>query len=185
MKKIIMSLLLIGILSSCSSDDSNLDTQEFIPGEILVGIKSGIDIKEIFDFINQFELEVDHINSLSFTSNLPPDSLQDILDNLNQKDYTNDGVNWFVNGYLHAKTNDIWIFPRLFDMHTVDYQQDWLMSMVELELKDKHNPELNSGIIQFKVPEGQEYEWEKKFESLDIVDWAELNYVADIELYKN
>ncbi len=85
MKTIITLFLLIVILSSCSNDNSNLDTQEFIPGEVSVGIKSGTDITEVFDFINQFELEVDNVNSLSFTSNLPPDSLQYVLDQFKRK----------------------------------------------------------------------------------------------------
>lgn len=180
MKKLFIVLCIIGFLSSCSKDDSENETQEFVPGEVFVGIKSGTDIKDLFNFINQFDLEVDNVNSLSFTSDLSSDNLQYVLDNLNKKKYTNDGVNWFVTGYLHHQTNQIWIFPRLFEMSNVDYQQDWLTSMVELELKYIHNVDLNSGIIMFKVPEGQELEWKKKFEKYDIVDWAELNYIVDI-----
>jgi hypothetical protein len=181
MKKILIVLSIIGFLYSCSNDDSENETQEFISGEVSVGIKSGTDIADLFNFISQFELEVDNVNSLSFTSNLPSDNLQSVLDNLNQKNYTNDGVNWFVTGYLHYQTSQIWIFPRLFDMNNMDYQQDWLTSMVELELNDVHNVDLNSGIIRFKVPEGQELLWKNQFENYDIVDWAELNYIADIE----
>ncbi len=181
MKKVFILLAFFGFLTSCSNDDSETETQEFVPGEVSVGIKSGTDINDLFNFINQFDLEVDNVNSLSFTSNLPSDNLQFVLDNLNEKNYTNDGINWFVTGYLHYQTNQIWIFPRLFDLNNIDYQQDWLTSMVELELQDKHNVDLNSGIIRFKVPEGQELEWENQFESYDIVDWAELNYIADIE----
>ena len=184
LKKLIVVFAFIGFLSSCSKDDSNSETQKFVPGEVAVGIKSGTDISVIFNFINQFDLKVDKINSLSFTSDLPSDSLQFVLDKLNEKDYTNDGVTWFVTGYLHYQTNEITIFPKLFDMDNIDYQDDWLASMEEFELNHKHNVELNSGIIRFKVPVGEESEWVNQFEGHDLVDWAELNYIADIELHK-
>jgi len=181
MKKIILLTSFIGILSSCSSDDSETDTLEFVAGEVSVGIKSGTDINDLFEFINLFDHQVDNVNSLTFTSNLESDNLQYVLDILNDKTYTNDGVNWFVTGYLHSQTNEITIFPRLFGMENIDYQTDWLNSMNELELNEKHSSELNSGIIRFYVPVGQEIEWRNHFTSYDMVDWAELNYLADIE----
>lgn len=178
MKRFIILVSFIGILSSCSKNDANLDTREFVPGEISVGIKSGTNINVIFDFINQFDLKVDNINSLTFTSDLPPDSLQFVLDFLNDKIYTNDGTNWFVTGYLHYQSNQITIFPRLFDMDKLEYQNDWITSMQELELSEKHNIELNSGIIRFNVPIGSELEWKNQFENYNIVDWSELNYIG-------
>ena len=179
MKKLFIIVVLIGFLSSCSND-SETETKEIVPGEVAVGIKSGTDINDLFRFINQFDLVVDNVNSLTFTSDLPPDKLQFILANLNEKNYTNDGVNWFVTGYLSPQTNRIHIFPRLFDMNNIDYQRDWVSAMAELELHDKHNFGLNSGIIQFRVPEGQESRWKNQFENYDIVDWAELNYTVDL-----
>ncbi|GHC60924.1 hypothetical protein [Ulvibacter litoralis] len=181
MKKLLIFFALIGFLTSCSNDDPETDPQEFVPGEVSVGIKSGTDINNLFDFINQFDLEVDNVNSLTFTSDLPSDNLQFVLDNLNEKNYTNDGVSWFVTGYLQYQTNQIWIFPRLFDINNIDYQQDWLSSMIELELHDNHNVDLNSGIIHFKVPVGEEVEWKNKFEIYDIVEWSELIYFSDIQ----
>jgi hypothetical protein len=32
-----------------------MDTREFVPGEVSVGIKSGTDISALFEFINQFD----------------------------------------------------------------------------------------------------------------------------------
>lgn len=181
MKKAFILLAIIGILTSCSSDDSDKNIREFVAGEVSVGLKSGTEIQNLFNFINQFELEVDNISSLSFTSELPSENLQFILDNLNAKSYTNDGLDWFVSGYLHFKTNQIWLFPKLFDMHNLKYQQDWLVSMTEFKLNGNHNIDLNSGIIRFKVPEGKEFEWKNKFENYDVVEWAELSYLMDIE----
>ena len=183
MKNIIILLSFIGIFSSCSNDDSELDTQEFVPREVSVGIKSGTNINAVFRFINQFDHKVDNINSLTFTSDLPSDSLQYVLDFLNEKTYTNDGINWSVTGYLHYQTNQITIFPRLFGMDNLEYQNDWLSAMDELRLDEKHNIKLNTGIIRFYVPIGRELEWKNQFENYNIVDWAEPNYIVDIELY--
>lgn len=166
---------------SCSNDDSEIETTEFIPGEVSVGIKSGTEINALFDFINLFDHQVDNVNSLTFTSELPSNNLQLILNSLNEKTYTNDGVNWFVTGYLHHQTNIITIFPRLFGMENVEFQNDWLNSMEEFKLNEKHNVELNSGIIRFYVPIGQEIAWRNQFKTYNIVDWSELNYVVDIE----
>src|SRR5690606_784091 len=104
MKNHLIMLLLIGILSSCfscSTDNADEDVKEFIPEEVIVGIKSGTDINKVFDFINQFDHKVKSIKSLTFTSDLPSDSLQYVIRTLNEKTYTNDGINWFVTGYLH------------------------------------------------------------------------------------
>jgi hypothetical protein len=181
MKNIILLLSFIGILYSCSNEDGDVNTEEFVPREVSVGIKSGTNIDAVFEFINQFDHKVDNINSLTFTSELPSDSLRYVLDFLNEKTYTNDGIHWFVTGYLHYQTNQITIFPRLFKMDNLEYQNDWLNSMEKLELSEKHNIDLNSGIIRFYVPVGQELEWKNKFENYNIVDWSELNYIVDIE----
>lgn len=185
MRKIAILSIVMGIIISCSKDDDESETMEYIPGEVTVGIKSGTEINELFDFINLFDHQVDNINSLTFTSDLPSDSLQYILDNLNDKVYTNDGANWWVSGHVHGQTNEITILPRLFDMENIDYQNDWLESMEQLKLNQKHNSESNSGVIRFNVPDGQEIEWRNQFANYDIVDWAELNYLLILDPYPN
>ncbi|MEP6262842.1 MAG: hypothetical protein ABJ092_14795 [Gillisia sp.] len=180
MKNYLIVFVMIGILSSCSTDNADEDMIEFVQGEVIVGIKSGTDINRVFDFINQFDHKVKNIRSLTFTSDLPSDSLQYVIRTLNEKTYTNDGINWFVTGYLHYQTNQITIFPKLFDMDNVDFQNDWLISMEEFDLKTKHYNNLNAGIIHFYVPKGSELEWENRFKNSDIVEWAELNYIQEI-----
>ena len=182
MKKVILFISIILFFASCSNNESDIDDLEFAPGEISVGFKSGTDVNEIFNFINQFNHQVDKINSLTFISNLPAEKLEYILDELNEKNYTNDGVNLFTNGYLHAQTNEITIFPKLFEMNNKAYQNDWLESMNEFELLEKHDENLASGTILFYVPVGKEKEWRNIFLTYDIVKWAQLNYIADIEL---
>jgi len=189
MKKYIIVTIFIFLLSlmSCQEDTTEFEQDdlniEFVPGELLIGIKSNVDIKSVFDLINESNFRVDKINSLTFNSDLPSDSLEYILNQLNSKSYTNDGLNWFTTGYLHNQTKEIRVFPKLFEMENTDFQSDWLKSMDELELKQRHHPNLPSGTFLTYVPEGSELEWQNHFQSKDIIKWCELNYIAQIRLH--
>ena len=185
MKTIVIVFAVLGLLSSCSNDDAEIDTLEFAPGEISVGIKSGTDIKYLFGFINQFEHKVIVIRALTFTSRLSSGDLQNVLKVLNEKTYTNDGLNWRVTGYLNHQTNQITIFPKLFNMENIKNQNDWLTSLDEFKLKSEHHKDLNSGIIVFTVPSGEEHKWKSHFKNYAVVDWAELHYFADIKPIMN
>lgn len=178
MKKLIFILFTL-ILLGCEKDSFE-NSQEFVPTDVLVKIKGYYTIDKVFDFINTFDHDVENIHSQVYTSSLPSDSLQYVLDYLNEKPYTNDGLNWFVNGYSHYQTNTITIFPRLFDIKNTEYQNDWLKSMEILELNEQTEGETSGCIIYFHVPEGKEKEWEHKFEEYEFVEWAELNYITDI-----
>ena len=91
-------------------------------------------IDKVFDFINSLELDVKLINYGIYISTMSSDNLQYILDNLNAKPYTSDGNAWKVSGYLHYSTNQITVFPRLYNMKNKDYQADWLKTMNDYEL---------------------------------------------------
>ena len=171
-----MALLVI----NCQNDDikGDIETREFTPTDVFVGIRDGAGINQIFNFINEFEHDVENLNSITFTSELPATNLQYVLDYLNDKPYTNDGEDWFVTGSLHYQTNQITVFPRLFEINNTEYQEDWLSAMILLKLKKKNDAGLGGGIIHFNVPEGEELEWESTFKSYDIVDWTELNYLG-------
>lgn len=161
-------------------DQANHSDEKFVPTDVLVKIKGYYKIDKVFGFINSFDHEVENIHSQVYTSTLPPDSLKYILDYLNAKPYTNDGNRWFVNGYLHYKTQQITIFPRLFQIKKKEYQHDWLLSMEKLKLSEDTNSQTSGCIVFFHVPPGTEKQWEKKFESYDFVEWAELNYIAEL-----
>ena len=181
--KIILTLLLFTFIS-CEEDSTEdlekKNEEKYVPTDVLVKIKGYYTIDKVFDFINSFDHDVENIHSQVYTSALPSDSLQYVLDYLNAKPYTNDGVRWFVNGYLHYQTQIITIFPRLFQIKNKDYQYDWLASMEILKLSEQTEGETSGCIIYFHVPEGKEKEWEKKFEEYDFVEWAELNYIFEI-----
>ena len=173
---ILFTLILLG----CNKNSIE-NSEGFVPTDVLVKIKGYYTIDKVFDFINTFDHDVENIHSQVYTSNLPSDSLQYVLDYLNEKPYTNDGDAWFVNGYLHYQTNIITIFPRLFDIKNIEYQYDWIESMEILELNEQTEGETSGCIIYFHVPKGEEIEWKNRFEQYEFVEWTELNYYAEIE----
>jgi hypothetical protein len=170
-------------LLSCEKDkvdDSDTTDEKFVPTDVLVKVKGYYTIDKVFDFINSFGHEVENIRSQTYTSDLPSDSLQYVLDYLNSKTYTNDGNTWFVTGYLHYQTNVITIFPKLFNIKNTSYQADWLESMDLLKLKEDTVSETAGCVIFFHVPEGQEKDWVETFQGYDFVEWAELNHIVEI-----
>jgi len=180
-------IVLTFMLLSCEKDsETDFDNSEekFVPTDVLVKIKEDYTIDKVFKFINNFDHEVENIHSQVYTSALPSDSLQYVLDYLNEKLYTNDGNSWFVNGYLHYKTKVITIFPRLFNIKNTDNQEDWLESIKILRLNEDTTSETAGCIIYFHVPMGKEKEWERKFEEYEFVEWAELNYIVEINPWR-
>ena len=140
---------------------------------VLVKTKRYFPINNVFDFINSLEHDVKEIRYGTFISNMPPDSLQYILDRLNEKPYTNDGV-WNVTGYLHYATNQIYVFPYFFNIKNIDYQNDWLETMEEFQLVEDMSYEHSGYQIKFKVREGTEKYWEARFREYDFVEWVQL-----------
>ena len=163
---IIVILAVIG----CNRKDNN--TPKYVPTDVLVKIKSEYSIDKAFDFINSFSLSVENIHSLTYTSDLPKDSLQYILDFVNGKPYAS------ATGYVSTTGDTITIFPKLINIKNKSYQNDWLETVTTLKLHKK-----SGCIIYFHVPAGQEPEWKEKFEQYECVEWAELNYLLEISLW--
>lgn len=176
----IILVLLISVFIGCEKEDVEESDLKFVPTDVFVQVKGDYTINKVFGFINSFEHEVENIHSQAYTSSLPSDSLQYVLDYLNAKPYTNDGHTWFVTGYRHYKTDVITIFPRLFNIKNANYQEDWLQSMKKLKLKEQTENEAAGSVIFFHVPEGKEEEWVKIFEKFEFVEWAELNYLIEL-----
>ena len=185
MKKVlfILSISLL-ILFSCDKEDEQNQIQEkFVPTDVLVKTKGTYTIDKVFDFINSFDHDVEYIYGGVYTSSLPSDSLIYVLNYLNAKTYTNDGDVWFVTGYLHYQTQVITIFPKLFDIKNIENQTDWLQSMQFLQLTEETDKKTNGYVIYFHVPIDTEKEWVEKFKEYDFVEWAELNYIVEINLW--
>lgn len=181
-----LALLLIFLLdfSSCEEDEEENKNDEqsnsevkFVPTDVLVKTRGEVSIEKVFEFINLFDHDVESIKYGFYTSTLPLDSLQYILDYLDEKPYTHDGIRWHTTGYT---TDEISIFPKLFKMKNKEYQADWIQSMEILGLAEKTSMEGSGNIIFFHVPEGKEKEWVRKFKENSFVEWAELNYIAEL-----
>jgi hypothetical protein len=141
----------------------------FSPTDVFVKTKNHYTVDRVFEFINSLDHDVEYIYNGVYRSNMPSDQLQYILDRLNEKPYTH-REGWNVTGYLHHQTQQITVFPRLFDMKNKAYQSDWLKSMNDFQLIEEPGY-----IIFLHVPEGTEKEWVERFKSYDFVDWAELS----------
>ncbi|WAC12495.1 hypothetical protein [Dyadobacter pollutisoli] len=169
--------ILLLTLSGCK--DKNLEPR-FEPTDVLVGIKTGYTIDKVFDLINQVNLEVDYIEYSYYRSSLPSDSLQYVLDYLNTRPYAH-RPDWPVTGYLHYQTNVIHVFPKLFQANDENNQRDWLECIKVMKLKEITDSEVGK-MIYFHVPQGIEKKWVEKFQQMDLVEWAQLNYYHEISL---
>ncbi|MCC5930686.1 MAG: hypothetical protein JJU28_15690 [Cyclobacteriaceae bacterium] len=168
------------VMFSCSSLEDEVDPMaeyDFEPGKIILQTKPDFSIQQVFNFINTYDFEVLRIWHGVYTSGLPNDSLQYILDYFNAKSYTNDGQTWFSRGEISRVNHRIVIRPRLFNMMNREYQQDWLETMEYLLL---HASKGSHYTITFLVPEGQEKHWRNHFRRLLFVEWAELNHHVPI-----
>jgi len=184
MKKLFL-ILIIGLLalSSCKKDDDievENNKVKFVPTDVIVKTRGYYTIDKVFEFINLLNLNVESIRCNAYTSTLPSDSLNYILKYLNAKTYTHDGEQWYVTGYLHYATGVITIFPKLFDINNKDNQADWFHSIDFLHLTEVTDKEVSGNTIYFHVPIGQEKDWVEKFENYAFVEWAELNYIVEL-----
>jgi hypothetical protein len=129
MKTIYFILVLsLWVIVSCKKESTEepIDSDvKFVPTDVSVKTKGYYTIDKVFDFINSFDHDVEYIKYGTYTSSLPSDSLQYVLDYLNAKPYTHSGV-WHVTGYLHYQSQKITIFPKLFQIKNKEYQADWL-----------------------------------------------------------
>lgn len=182
-----MALMGLSGLFACRKETSpvdNVPSPQCIPTDLLVKTKKEVRIDQVFDLINTFNQPVEYIYNGFYTSALHPDSLQYVLNYLNQKSYTNDGKTWFVSGYRHYQTQVITIFPHLYRMNDRANQADWLASMKLLKLTEvTDRKDVGGSIVFFHVPEKEETEWQQRFKTLDFVEWAERNCYADIRLF--
>ena len=155
--------------------------RQYEPMYVFVQTRRYFTINEVFDFINSLDFDVEQIYSGVYTSTMSSDNLQYIIDGLNAKPYTNNGSDWpQVTGYLHYLTNQITLFPYLFNMKNKAYQEDWLQSIEEYNLVEQFAYDHSGYIIYFRVPEGTEEYWEAQFKEYEFIEWAELNRILHI-----
>ncbi|MBS1759372.1 MAG: hypothetical protein JST23_04535 [Bacteroidetes bacterium] len=180
MKKFASFLISICLLASCSkiASDSNNSCPNYVKGDVLVGIKNTASIEEVFSLFNQLNLEIDEMTGFYYTSPYPQDSLTVLINYLNTKPYINTR-NFSASAFVHYQTGIINVTTLFFDM-TLPNQQDWINNEKSLQLTDTKNDTKN---IFIKVAPGQENYWLKKLKNYNIVSWAELNCIGQIQFH--
>lgn len=184
----IRSLFLILIIAtttlvSCKKDQPEpelVHAPEFVPTDVVFKTRANVTFGELFKFINEMNLEVEHITGVVLTSDFHPDSLQYVLDILNTKPYAGN-EDWKVGGYNHYATNEITVFPKFYHINNPVHQQDWLETMRLLQLNETER----GYVVYIHVPEGKEIEWVEKLKKYEFIEWAELNYILSITPFFN
>ncbi len=165
MKKTLPILIICVCLFACTKQESR-----FVPTQVTVKTNDELSIDKVFEFINSHNHRVECVKYGKYNSSLPADSLQYVLDYLNDKPYTQSRDSK-VTGYLHYDTNLITIFPKLYKIKKKKHQEDWLQAMEILQLTG-----VGGNTIYFNVLPGMEEAWVDRFETYDFVEWAALNY---------
>lgn len=161
---------------ACNKNEDDFLDLEYVPTDIILKTKNQYPIDEVFDFINLFQHKVESIKYGFYTSNFHSDSLLYVLDYMETKSYVT------ATAYIHGKTNKIRVFPKLYDMDNKEFQTDWLATLSELQMIEIDDDNSGGNTLLIHVPIGKEKEWKNRFEKYDLIEWAQLNYIADIEL---
>lgn len=172
-------ILLLSLLTiTCDdNDDQELDERDFVPGDIAIGIKSTTPISTVFDLMNEKGVFIEQMSGFFNYSTLPNDSLNYIISILKSKSYTD---RWGGDGgsaFISAVDNRIIVTEFFFNM-VPDAQQDWLLTMDLLLLKDLGNDTKN---LLINVTPGTERYWMNVFKKHPYVTWVELNYIGGFE----
>lgn len=170
----ILSLLVVG----CNDEENLLSNdQDFVPGDLIIGIKSTTSINSVFDLMNEKGVTIDEMSGFFNYSTLPNDSLDYINNELKDKVYLNKrGFNG-GSAFISAIENRIIVTEFFFEMNTAA-QQDWLTTMNVLKLNNLGNDTKN---LVIKVTPGTEEYWIKIFKAHPDVTWVELNYIGAFE----
>ena len=177
-KNSVQLLLLVLWMAGCKKD-SPVKEREFVAGDVIIGIKSGFPIHEVFDLMNENGITIDHMSGFFYYSTLPTDSLDYIVSELRNKEYFNKRGFKGGSAYNHAIEHRIVVAETFFEMN-LPAQNDWLLSMEKLELKDLDN---DTRYLLIKVEPGTEELWLDRFRNHPYVKWVELNRYADIVLH--
>ena len=178
MKKSILLLIVVvlSVFYACNKNEDELLDLEYVPTDVIIKTKNKYPINEVFDFINLFQHKVESIKYGFYTAKFPVDSLPYILNYLESKSYVT------TTAYIHAKTNKIRVFPKLSEMDNKVFQTDWLATLSELQMFEIDDDNSGGNTLLIHVPIGKEKEWKNRFEKYDLIEWAQLNYSADIAL---
>ena len=178
LKAILQTTILTLFIIGCNDEDNlPIDDREFVPGDVIIGIKSTTSINSVFDLMNEREVTIDQMSGFFNYSTLPNDSLDYIINELKDKIYLNKRGFSGGSAFIHAIENRIIVTEFFFEMN-MEAQQDWLTTMNILKLNDLGNDTKN---LLIKVTPGTEKYWMQLFKIHPYVTWVELNHIGGFE----
>ena len=171
------SFLIFLSLIACTDDDSTIlsSNNEYVPGELVVGIIPQTQISQAFELMNQYDFYIDHASGFEYSSPWPDDSLEYITQYLSAIPYLNN-YGFGPGAFYHELENKIIIMPYFSEMNLAN-QSDWLNQIDLLELEESNT---DFAHLLIKVPVGKEIYWRDELKKNGIVEWVELNYIAHI-----
>lgn len=174
------SLLFIMIFSfvigGCRKDNpSGNNEEDFVKGQVLVGIDSTVSLELTFNYINALSLSISQASGFTFTTTLGKDHIPSIVELLNSKPYINH-QGFSASVWEHYQSGIVYNTSFLWNM-TRQNQVDYLSTLNNLKMKEKLTPYRSVSIM---VPEGMEKLWINKLKNEKWVSWAELNYHSKI-----
>lgn len=160
---VVISLILL-LMFSCQKEE---EKQLFEPGLIYLDFEKTVDIQGAFELVNNENLAIKSVHRLSYSSQLPIDSVMFVEENLKTQNYV-------ASASTTVGIEADKIVMRLeFHQMCIDSQKDWLVTMNTLQLVDLKQKEKKILVI---VPIGTEIEWVKYFEKSHRVAMASPSY---------
>lgn len=149
---------------------------DFVKGEVLVGIDSSVQVERLFFYVNSLNVSIGQITGYLYTTTIPKDSIAYIKTILNLKPYINT-QHFSASVWPDYQTNIVHNSTILWNM-TIPNQQDYIQTKNSLRMIDKLSPTKN---MLIKVPIGKEIYWKNQFKTRSWVTWADLNWIGEIQ----
>ncbi len=179
MKQLLSILALIAFFTISCKKDKAIPEEQYVPGDLSIGITSNADLRSVFDTLNVLDLKIATMHGFFYNVDLPADSLNSLLAFLDTKNYINTGTGWKASGYYYEPENTIRVLCSYFDM-TPANQFDFLNTVSSLNLIDKHE---DNKYMFIKVPVGSERYWLNELKKYPFIKWTELNYIDQFKLH--
>lgn len=173
--KLILAILIISLFSCSEDEDPQASTQQFIPGQIIIGIRPEVSIQEVFNLMNKRKALINNMKNFDTYSTLPADQLENVIETLKAKPYLNRPGFEGGNAYVTGSQQRILVNDDFFVMDEAA-QKDWLQTEKMLELYTV--PRENKYLV-VSVKPGHERLLMSLFKAEPEVTYAELNLISE------
>jgi hypothetical protein len=154
--------------------------EDFVKGEVLVGIDSTVQLPQLFTYVNAYGLSIAQVTGFHYTTTLSKSDIPYIKQVLNAKPYINTR-GFSASVWEHYQTGIVHNTTMLWNMNGA-HQQDYIQTLNTLRMTDDQSP--TKGMM-VKVPVGQEMYWKNRFARLSWVRWSDLNWISKFSLCGN